>query len=116
MKQNIIDIVNKLKNEVTSEVRAELAGDADPRGRAEFVDLHEKIDEMDLDQGCAALPAGAAAQLRELLHRLMEVTRSVGGKLVRIGQRIVKWILAFVERYPGTFADGFLKQFEAVAA
>lgn len=103
-KKDIIDIVNRLKREVPPEVLAELAGDAEPRGAAAFVDVHEKIDEMDLDQGCAALPAGAAAQLRELLHRLVEVTRPVGGKLVRIGQRIVKWILAFVERYPGTAA------------
>lgn len=104
IRKDVVEIVDRLKREVPPEVLAELAGDTEPHGAAAFVDLHEKIDEMDLNQGSEDLPAGAAAQLRELLHRLVEVTRPVGGKLVRIGQRIVRWILAFVERYPGTTA------------
>ena len=101
-KQVIIDLVNKIKYEVTDQQLAELAGCATPLSEVEFVDWHAKIDELDLSK-CGSWSKGeVAAQLRALLHRVLDVTRMVSGRVVRIGKRIVKWIFSLLDRYPST--------------
>jgi len=104
-KKTIIDLVNKIRYEVTEEQLAELAGCATPIGDAEFVDWHDRIDNLELASGGGSwLKGETAAQLRELLHRVVDVTRKIGGKAVRIGKRIVKWIFAMLGRFPTTVA------------
>lgn len=101
-KQVIIDYVNRIKYEVTEQQLAELAGSATPLSEEEFIDWHAKIDELDLSR-CGAWSKGeVAAQLRSILHRVLDVTRKVSGRIVRIGKRIVKWIFSLLDRYPST--------------
>ncbi len=101
-KQVIIDYVNKIKYEVTERQLEELAGCATPLSEEEFIDWHAKIDELDLSR-CGAWSKGeVAAQLRSILHRVLDVTRMVSGRVVRIGKRIVKWIFSLLDRYPST--------------
>lgn len=103
-KQVIVDYVNRIKYEVTERQLAELAGCATPLSEEEFVDWHAKIDELDLSR-CGEWSKGeVAAQLRSILHRVLDVTRMVSGKVVRIGKRIVKWIFSLLDRYPSTVA------------
>ena len=103
-KQVIVDYVNRIKYEVTEQQLAELAGCATPLSEEEFVDWHAKIDELDLSR-CGAWSKGeVAAQLRSILHRVLDVTRMVSGRVVRIGKRIVKWIFSLLDRYPSTVA------------
>ena len=73
-KKQIIDLVNKVKYEVSERQMAELARGAKPLSEAEFVDWHEKIDEMDLTGGPSWLNGEAAAQLRSFLHRVTDLT------------------------------------------
>lgn len=47
-KKQIIDLVNKIRREVTEEQMSVLAGDATSSGDKEFVDWHEKIDDLTL--------------------------------------------------------------------
>ncbi len=101
-KTMIIDLVNKIKYEVTAEQLAELSGSATPLSETEFVDWHAKIDEMDFSRDPSLSKGDRAAQVRELLHRVLGVARKVGGKTVRIGKRIVKWIFTLLERFPKT--------------
>ncbi len=103
-KTTIIDLVNKIKYEITPEQLAELSGCATPLQQAEFVDWHARIDALDLSRGPSWTKGEVASQLRALLHGVLDMTRTVGGKVVRIGKRIVKWILTVIERYPQTFA------------
>jgi len=104
-KKMIVDLVNKIKYEVTDAQRAELAGCATPLSEAEFVDWHARIDDLKLTDGeCPWFKGEMAAQTRALLHRVVDVTREIGGRTVRIGKRVVKWIFALLERYPATLA------------
>ena len=103
-KKVIIDLVNKIKYEVSEQQLAELAGEATPLTEAEFVDWHERIDELRL----TGVKGKTAAQLRAFLHRVLDVTRIVGGEVVRIGRRIVRWILSMVNRFPNTMAAAII--------
>lgn len=102
-KKVINDLVNKFKNEMTPEQMAELFGSATPHRKAKFADWHAKIDELDLTGGPSWMNGEIAAQLRAFLHRVVDVTHTVGGKVVRIGKRVIEWIFAFIKRYPETF-------------
>ena len=99
----IVDLVNKIKYEVTDEQMAELSGSATPLDEAEFVDWRAKIDDLDLSGGHDGwFSAEMAAQLREALHRIVQTTHKIGGKVVKIGRRIIKWIFSMLERFPRT--------------
>ena len=99
----IVDLVNKIKYEVTEEQMAELSGSATPLDEAEFVDWRAKIDDLDLSGGHDGwFSAEMAAQLREALHRILQATHKIGGKAVKIGRRIIKWIFSMLERFPRT--------------
>lgn len=99
-KQMVADLADRLGREVTEEQLAELSGSATRQGRPAFVDWHARIDGLNFTGPCA----GLGGQLRALLYRLLEVTREVGGRVVPVGKRVVKWILEKVERYPATSA------------
>ena len=103
-KQVIVDLINKIKYEVSEEQMAELAGCATPLSEAEFVDWHEKIDDLPLGSGRVRswLNGRRIRQLRELMHRIADVTCRIGGKAVRIGKRVIKWIFSLLERHPAT--------------
>jgi hypothetical protein len=102
-KNIIVDLVNKIKYEVTDEQMAELSGSATPLDEAEFVDWRAKIDDLDLSAGGhGRFSAEMAAQLREVLHRILQATHKIGGKAVKIGRRIIKWIFSMLERFPRT--------------
>ena len=101
-KKQIIDLVNKVKYEVSEQQLAELAGCATPLSQAEFVDWHEKIDELDLTGGPSWLNGEAAAQLRVILHRVTDLTREVGGRMVAIGKRVIKMVFEMIQRFPRT--------------
>ncbi len=103
VKTMIVDLVNKIKYEVTPEQLAELSGSATPLSKAEFVDWHAKIDALDLNKGPSWMNGEYTSQLRAFLHQVLDVTHNVGGKVVRIGKRIIKWIFMLIERYPDTF-------------
>ena len=99
----IVDLVNKIKYEVTDEQMAELSGSATPLDEAEFVDWRAKIDDLDLSGGgYGRFSAEMAAQLREVLHQIVQITHEIGGKAVKIGRRVVKWIFTMLERFPRT--------------
>lgn len=103
-KKMIVDLVNKIKYEVTEEQMAILAGNATPLSQAEFVDWHAKIDGLNLSTGGDSWFTGEmSAQLRALLHRIVGMVREIGGKAVPIGKRIIKWLFSVIERYPKTF-------------
>ena len=102
-KKQIIDLVNKIKYEVSEQQLAELAGCATPLSEAEFVDWHEKIDELDLTGGPSWLNGEAAAQLRAIiLHRVTDLTSEVGGRMVAIGKRVIKMVFEMIQRFPRT--------------
>ena len=101
-KKQIIDLINKIKYEVSEQQMAELAGCATPLSEAEFVDWHEKIDELDLTGGPSWLNGEAAAQLRALLHRVTDLTREVGGRMVAVGKRVIKMVFEMIQRFPRT--------------
>ena len=101
-KKQIIDLVNKIKYEVSEQQMAELAGCATPLSEAEFVDWHEKIDELDLTGGPSWLNGEAAAQLRALLHRVTDLTREIGGRMVAVGKRVIKMVFEMIQRFPRT--------------
>ena len=101
-KKQIIDLVNKIKYEVSERQMAELARGAKPLSEAEFVDWHEKIDEMDLTGGPSWLNGEAAAQLRSFLHRVTDLTSEVGGRMVAIGKRVIKMVFEMIQRFPRT--------------
>ena len=99
-KKIIEGLANWFRHEVPESELAELAGSATRRSRPAFVDWRARIDGLNFTGSCAEL----GGQLRALLYRLLQVTREVGGRVVPIGKRIVKWILEKVERYPATSA------------
>ena len=101
-KKQIIDLVNKIKYEVSEQQMAELAGCAKPLSEAEFVDWHEKIDELDLTGGPSWMNGEIAAQLRAVLHRVADWAREVGGKMVPVGKRIMEFAREMVRRFPKT--------------
>lgn len=103
-KKMIVDLVNKIKYEVSESQMAELSGCATPLSEAEFVDWHEKIDELKLgsDGANTWLSGRQIAQLRSLMHRIADKTCQIGGRAVQIGKRVIKWIFSLFERYPGT--------------
>lgn len=103
-KKLIVDLINKIKYEVSESQMAELAGCATPLSEAEFVDWHEKIDDLKLgsDGARTRLSGRQIAQLRALMHRIADVTCQIGGRAVRIGKRVIKWIFSLLERYPAT--------------
>ena len=102
-KKTIIDLINKIKYVVSEQQLAELAGGATPLTEAEFVDYHRQLDELDLSSGgISGLGGEALAQLRTLLHRVTDLTREIGGKMVPLGRRVIKFVLEMVKRYPRT--------------
>ena len=101
-KKQIIDLVNKVKYEVSEQQMAELAGCATPLSEAEFVDWHGKVDELDLTGGPSWLDGEAAAQLRALLHRVTDLTREIGGRMVAVGKRVIKMVFEMIQRFPRT--------------
>lgn len=105
-KKQIIDLVNKIRREVTEEQMSVLAGDATSSGDKEFVDWHEKIDDLTLGTSSSGarswLNGDQLAQLRALLHRMADLTGWVGGRLVSIGKRAVKFLFELIKRYPAT--------------
>ena len=101
-KKQIIDLVNKIKYEVSEQQLAELAGCATPLTQKEFCDFHAQIDELDLSDGPSWLNGEVAAQLRAVLHRVADWTREVGGKMVPCGQRIMEFAREMVRRFPKT--------------
>lgn len=107
-KKVIVDLVNKIKYEISAEQLAELSGRATPLSEAEFVDWHERIDDLQLATSSTGartwLSGKQLAQLRALLHRIADVTRQVGGRTVCVGKRVIKWILSMIVRYPSTVA------------
>jgi len=108
-KKMIIDLVNKIKYEVTEEQLAELAGCATPLSNAEFVDWEARIDALDLtDGGRSVFRSEIAAQLRALLHRILEMTREIGGKVIPLGKRLIRWIFSLLDRYPNTMTAALI--------
>lgn len=107
-KKAIIDLVNRIKYEVTEAQLAELAGCASPLSEVEFVDWHDRIDDLQLATSSTGartwLSGKQLAQLRALLHRIADVTRQIGGRAVCVGKRVIKWILSMIARYPSTVA------------
>ena len=101
-KKMIIDLVNKIKYEVSEQQMAELAGCATPLSEAEFVDWHEKIDELDLTGGPSWLNGEVAAQLRSFLHRVTDLISEVGGRMVAVGKRAIKMVFGMIQRFPRT--------------
>ncbi len=99
----IDDFKNKIKLEVTPELLAELSGSTTPPQERGFVDWHAKIDEIDLTNGPSWMDGELNAQLRELLHRVLDLTHTIGDETMRIGKRIINWIFSLKERYPKTF-------------
>lgn len=102
-KKVIVDLVNKIKYEVSEEQLAELSGCATPLCAGEFVDWHARIDDLDLNEKCPPRFGGTVAgRLRELLHDIVGLVRETAGRMVPVGKRVVKWILSLVKRYPNT--------------
>ena len=101
-KKMIVDLVNKIKYEVSEQQMAELAGCATPLSEAEFVDWHEKIDELDLTGGPSWLNGEAAAQLRSFLHRVTDLNSEIGGRMVAVGKRVIKMVFEMIQRFPRT--------------
>ena len=107
-KKVIVDLVNKIKYEISAEQLAELSCRATPLSEAEFVDWHDRIDDLQLVTSSTGartwLSGKQLAQLRALLHRIADVTRQIGGRTVCVGKRVIKWILSMIARYPSTVA------------
>ena len=102
-KTMIAEYVQRVMSETSDEQWAELRGGASMSGAPVFADLQSEIDKMKLtSKGCSWLKDTTAAQVREILHRVSKLTYKVGGKVVRIGGRIIKWILSMAARIPGT--------------
>lgn len=101
-KKMIIDLINKIKYEVSEQQMAEIAGCATPLSEAEFVDWHEKIDELDMTGGPSWLNGEAVAQLRALLHRMTDLTSEIGGRMVAVGKRAIKMVFEMIQRFPRT--------------
>lgn len=118
--KTIIDLVNRLKSEGLEELKAELDGCATPFCQAEFCDWHAKIDDLDLSRSSTGersrLSGSKIAQLRALLHRVVDVTKRIGGRAVNIGKIIIKWLFAMIERYPSTVAATLAMSVLAYAA
>lgn len=97
----VADLFKKVNAELTPEKLAELSGDTASREDEVFVDYHEKVDELKLPtEGVSWLNGRTAGQLRAALHRLVDLTHKVGGKVVCVGRRIVRWFLSMLERFP----------------
>ena len=99
----IMKLAERFKAEMSEETRGELAGERRPR-HVEIVNWHEKIDNLDLSKGRHWVSGERIVQLRSLLHDLLDKTLTVGGLMVNIGKRIVKWIFAMMEHFPQTVA------------
>ena len=99
----IIDLVNKMKYEVSAEQMAELAGCATPLTQTEFCDWHAKIDEMDFSSDDRSwINDEVVAKLRSTLHQVADKSREMGDRIVRFGKRIVEFVMDAVRRYPQT--------------
>ncbi len=108
-KKVVADLFKKVNAELTPEKRAELSGTAASCDACGFVDYHEKIDNMRLQtKGYSWMNGETARRIREILHRLVGMTRTVGGKVVRIGHRIVNWIFSMVARFPASLSAALL--------
>ena len=100
-KMVVADLFKKVNDELTPTKLAELSGNSASREDDVFVDYHEKIDELKLPtEGVSWMNGRTAGQLRAALHRLVDLTHKVGGKVVRVGRRIVRWFLSMLERFP----------------
>ena len=100
-KTMIAEYVQRVMSETSDEQWAELRGGASMSGAPVFADLQSEIDKMKLtSKGCSWLKDTTAAQVREILHRVSKLTYKVGGKVVRIGRRIVNWIFSVLDRFP----------------
>ena len=103
-KKIIVDLVNKIKYEVTEEQMAILAGSAKPLSEVEFIDWYAKIDDLQLvDRKHPWFNGEKARQLRGLMRRMVTLTCEIGGKAIPIGRRLLNWVFAFIERHPRTF-------------
>ena len=101
--RTIIDLVNKMKYKVSERQMAELAGCATPLTQAEFCDWHAKIDEMDLSSDDRSwINDEVVARFRATLHQVADMSREVGGRIVRYGKRIVEFVMDAIRRYPRT--------------
>lgn len=103
-KKVLVDLVNKIRYEVTGEQLAELAGNAASSADNEFVDWHAWINRLDLREAGRWLGSRGAARLRAFLHRVLGLTSKVGGKTVCIGKRLIRWIASLLGRFPSTTA------------
>ena len=103
-KKVLVDLVNKIRYEVTDEQLAELAGNAASSADNEFIDWHARINRLDLRGAGRWLGGQGVAQLRTFLHRVLNVTRQVGGKAIAIGKRIIRWLFSVIACYPSTLA------------
>ena len=102
-KKVIVDLIEKMEYDVSGQQLEELSACARPLTQAEFVDYRRQLDELDLESdGASGLGAEVLAQLRALLRRVSEATREIGGRVVRIGKRIIKFVLEMTRRYPRT--------------
>ena len=100
-KDLVADLSRQVNAELTPAKVSELSGEAASHEDDGFVDYHEKIDELKLPtKGVSWMNGQTARQIREALHRLVGLTRKVGGKVVRIGRRIVNWIFSVLDRFP----------------
>ena len=103
-KKALVDLVNKIRYEVTDEQLAELAGRGSSLADTECVDWHAWINRLNLREAGRWLGGRGAARLRAFLHRVLGLTRKVGGKTVCIGKRLIRWIASLLGRFPSTTA------------
>ena len=103
-KKVLVDLVNKIRYEVTDEQLAELAGKGVSLADTECVDWYAWINRLDLREARRWLGSRGAAHLRAFLHRVLDLTRKVGVKTVCIGKRLIRWIESLLGRFPSTTA------------
>ena len=102
MKNNVVaDLVGKLKREMQNLRLQTFTGDDSPFAEADRIDWHARIDQLNLGENRWLSPA-RKAKLREILHRVADLTIKTGDRVVCVGKRIVMWLIDLLRRYSNT--------------